>query len=70
MLTEADAVSEAMCREDSGANPHCINCKEPVERVNRGGPALQNYRVGPDGLCRHINCRDLNAFEHRSYHSR
>ena len=66
MNVHATAITDAMCREREFFTPHCATCKKPVyqwlgEQGGVDGP--KNYRVGPDGLCRHIDCSDQQKRE-------
>lgn len=57
----ATAITNAMCREREGLNAYCVACKGVVYRWPEVG--TRNYRIGADGLCRHIDCANQSQSE-------
>lgn len=60
----ATAITDSMCREREGFYTHCASCKEVVYRWQGLRQGTQNYYVGLDGLCRHIDCSDNQKSKH------
>jgi len=54
------AVTDDMCRERDGLRAHCRDCEQLV--CTHPGTGNRNYRVGDDGLARHIDCAEPSRF--------
>jgi len=59
----ATAVTDTMCREREEFYAHCAHCKKSVYQWPGKRQGTQNYRVGQDGLCRHLDCSDIQKSE-------
>ena len=57
----ATEVTHNMCTERKGLSSYCVDCGEIVYAWPEFGS--QNYRVDPNGQCRHINCNEQSIQE-------